>query len=141
MKIYKNIFRLTAATRRAAATTLALAMAASLTLGTLSPVMGDSRAKATKTIGLTEDQKITHLLNRIGFGARPGDVERVRAMGIDKYIDLQLHPDRINDSAVEARLENIESIHMGLAELAEKYPEPGVIARELGLKGEAAAKQ
>ena len=38
---------------------------------------------------------ITHVLNRIGFGARPGDVERVRALGLAKYIDNQLHPDRI----------------------------------------------
>src|SRR6476659_3535259 len=38
---------------------------------------------------------IVHVLNRLGFGAMPGDVERVRRMGLDKYIDQQLRPDAI----------------------------------------------
>src|SRR5690349_22893653 len=127
-----------ARTQRAASRLLAVAMAATLTLGALVPAFGDSKAKATKS-ALTEDQKINHLLNRLGFGPRPGDAERVRAMGIEKFIDQQLHPERLDDAAVEARLKSVESIHMGLSELAEKYPEPGMIARELGLKGKAAA--
>ena len=67
---HKNSLILTTVTRRAASRMLAVAMAATLTLGALSPVFGDAKAKATKTAALTEDQKITHLLNRIGFGAR-----------------------------------------------------------------------
>src|ERR1700751_6104101 len=43
-----------------------------------------------------------HALQRLTFGPRPGDIERVRAMGLDKWIDQQLHPDHIDDSAVEA---------------------------------------
>src|ERR1700751_6321174 len=43
-----------------------------------------------------------HALQRLSFGPRPGDIERVRAMGLDKWIDQQLHPDHIDDSAVEA---------------------------------------
>jgi uncharacterized protein (DUF1800 family) len=135
----KNSLMITVVTRRVAARMLSVAMSATLMLGTLAPVFGDTKAKTTKTAALTEDQKITHLLNRIGFGPRPGDVERVRALGIDKFIDQQLHPERLDDSATEARLKNVESIHMGLTELAEKYPQPGMIARELGLKGKAAA--
>ena len=42
------------------------------------------------------------MLNRLTFGARPGDAEKVRAMGIDKWIDLQLHPERISDPAADA---------------------------------------
>ena len=45
-----------------------------------------------------------HALQRLTFGPRPGDMERVAAMGVDKWIDLQLHPDKIDDSALEARL-------------------------------------
>ena len=52
----------------------------------------------TQPASLTETQRITHLLNRIGFGSRPGDVERVRQIGIDKYIDQQLHPETISDA-------------------------------------------
>src|SRR5205807_5026265 len=106
-KTHKASLILTAATRRAASATLAVAMAAILTFGALAPAFGDNRAKTTKATGLTEDQKITHLLNRIGFGPRPGDVERVRALGIDRFIDQQLHPERLDDAAVEARLKNI----------------------------------
>src|SRR5205809_138622 len=56
---------------------------------------------------LSEDQRILHVLNRLGFGARPGDVERVKAMGIDNYIALQLSPEKIDDSMSEAKLQNL----------------------------------
>ena len=44
-----------------------------------------------------DDKTILHVLNRIGFGARPGDVDRVRQIGLATYIDQQLHPERIAD--------------------------------------------
>ena len=47
---------------------------------------------------LTEDEAIMHALNRLGYGPRPGDVERIRKMGLEKWIDQQLHPDSIDDS-------------------------------------------
>src|ERR1700682_1295984 len=53
---------------------------------------------------LSEDQRILHVLNRLGFGARPGDVERVKAMGIDNYINQQLRPEKIDDSASQANM-------------------------------------
>ena len=53
---------------------------------------------------LTETQQIMHVLNRLGFGPRPGDIERVRAMGIGAYIESQLHPTQIADPAAQARL-------------------------------------
>ena len=39
-----------------------------------------------------DDKTILHVLNRISFGPRPGDVDRVRQMGLETYIDQQLHP-------------------------------------------------
>ena len=80
---------------------------------------------------LTEDQRILHVLNRLGFGARPGDVERVKAMGVDKYIELQLNPDKIDDSASEAKLQNLETLRMSTAELYERYPQPGQLLKQL----------
>ncbi len=115
-------------------------MIASLALGTVTSAFADSKSKATKS-KLTEDQKIIHLLNRTGFGARPGDVERVKRIGIDKYLEQQLHPDRIDDSAVEARLKGFDSLHMTIAEIYEKYPQPNMIARELGLGRKGANQQ
>ena len=74
--------------------------------------------------GMGENQKVLHLLNRLGFGPRPGDIERVREMGIDKYIDQQLHPERIENTAAEARLDAFPSIAMDAGEIARRYPRP-----------------
>src|SRR5213082_3145306 len=80
---------------------------------------------------LSEDQRILHVLNRLGFGARPGDVERVKAMGVDRYIELQLNPEKIDDSVSEAKLQNLETLRMTSAELYEKYPQPGQLLKQL----------
>src|SRR5437764_13939667 len=118
--------------RRAVASMLSLMMLLSGIGSVFAIPSADTKTKSSIK-GLTENQKILHLLNRTGFGARPGDVERVKRMGIDKYLDLQLHPDRIDDSAIEARLKQFDSLNMSLAEINEKYPAPQVIARQLGL--------
>ncbi|HJZ68258.1 MAG TPA: hypothetical protein VKF81_09070, partial [Blastocatellia bacterium] len=80
----RGSFKLRAATRRAASAVLALAIVGALVMSAIMPAVADSKSKATKS-SLTEDQKIIHLLNRIGFGLRPGDVDRVKRMGVDKY--------------------------------------------------------
>jgi uncharacterized protein (DUF1800 family) len=72
---------------------------------------------------------IVHVLNRITFGPRPGDVERVSKIGLDAYVDEQLHPDRIDDAALEARLAAFDTLTMSSAELAERYFEPAMAAR------------
>lgn len=129
----RGSFKLEFATRRAASAVLALAIAGVLALGAIMPVVADTKSKAA-TSGLTADQKIIHLLNRIGYGPRAGDVERVKRMGIDKYIDLQLHPERIDDPTIEAKLANYPSLKMSLTEIQQKYPPPQLLARQLGLK-------
>jgi uncharacterized protein (DUF1800 family) len=120
------------AKRRAAIAVVALMMVSTLTLGAIVPGLADNKSRAASR-GLTEDQRIVHLLNRIGFGPRPGDVERVKRIGIDKFIDQQLHPERLDDSAAEARLKNLGSLNMSVAEIYEKYPAPNQLARELGI--------
>jgi len=90
------------------------------------------KSRVTKAApGLNEDLRILHVLNRLGFGARPGDVERVKALGVDKYIDQQLLPEKIDDSASEARLQNLESLRLTTAELYEKYPQPNQLLQQL----------
>jgi uncharacterized protein (DUF1800 family) len=64
---------------------------------------------------------IVHVLNRIGFGPRPGDVERVRQIGLAAYIDQQLSPAQIPNAALETRLAEFQSLTMDSRELAEKY--------------------
>ncbi len=129
----KGYFKLGFAGRPAASAGLGLAIAGVLTLSAIMPVVADTKSKAATT-SLTADQKIIHLLNRIGYGPRPGEVERVRQMGIDKFIDLQLHPERIDDQSVDAKLANYPSLKMSLAEVQEKYPPPQLFARQLGLR-------
>src|SRR4030095_15925719 len=121
----KSLIYLSTAMRRAAAfLTLAALLSGLLPAG----VSGQRRSAKTK---LNEDQRILHVLNRLGFGARPGDVERVRAMGIENYINQQLFPEKIDDSASEAKLQNLETLRMTTAELYEKYPQPNQLLQQL----------
>ncbi len=129
----RGSFKLGFAMRRAASAALALAITGALALSAIMPAVADTKSKAAGS-SLTADQKIIHLLNRIGYGPRPGDLERVKKMGIDKYIDLQLHPERIDDPAIEAKLANYPSLKMSLTEIQEKYPPPQLLARQLGLR-------
>jgi uncharacterized protein (DUF1800 family) len=55
-------------------------------------------------------QDVTHLLNRIGFGPRPGQAERVRQMGVGKYLEQQLRPEKIDDSSTERQVSSLASI-------------------------------
>jgi len=93
------------------------AIAALLTLAGF--LAGPARAEAPKA--LTPDQKARHLLDRIGFGPRPGDVQRVRAMGLDTYLDRQLHPERIPDVAVERRLAALKTLSTPVEDLTKTY--------------------
>jgi uncharacterized protein (DUF1800 family) len=113
----------------------AMIAVSSLLVSSFAGVISAQNIRSRKTAKLTEDQRILHVLNRLGFGARPGDVERVRAMGIDNYIAQQLYPEKIDDSATEAKLKNLESLRMTTAELYEKYPQPGQLLRQLQQRG------
>src|ERR1700722_12501129 len=91
--------------------------------------------------GLTEDEAIVHVLNRLGFGPRPGDLERVKDMGLEKWIDRQLHPDGIDESALNARLERFPTLKMSSAKLLEEFPEPQVAAHREGITVEEYRKE
>jgi len=82
---------------------------------------------------LTEEEAVLHALNRLAYGPRPGEVERVKQMGLEKWIDRQLHPERIDDSAVQARLEQYPAIRMSTEELLARYPRPQQVAKREGL--------
>jgi uncharacterized protein (DUF1800 family) len=85
-----------------------------------------------KSKSLTEEQKILHIFNRLGFGARPGDVEKAKAVGLNKYIEQQLNPSSINDSVAETKVKDLEVFNMTTAEVFAKYPNPGALLRMLG---------
>ena len=82
---------------------------------------------------LTEDEAVLHALNRLGYGPRPGNLENVRSMGLDKWIEHQLHPDSISDAALDQRLNAYPTLAMTSQELLEKYPPEDQAAKKQGL--------
>lgn len=72
---------------------------------------------------LNKDQRVDHALNRLAFGARPGDLELVKKRGLDRWIDDQLHPERLRNSALLAeRLKTLPTLSLSIAQVAEQYP-------------------
>jgi uncharacterized protein (DUF1800 family) len=76
------------------------------------------------------DERVLHALDRLTFGPRPGEVEEVKAMGLDTWITQQLHPAAIDDTAVEKRLEQFPAMHLSEEDLTRKYP-PGSVIRQV----------
>lgn len=95
-------------------------------------------AEADSKKALSENQKALHVLNRLGFGARPGDLEKVKAMGVQKYMEQQLNPASLDDSVAEKKVSGLEVFNMSTAQVFAKYPNPGALLRALeGNKGNA----
>ncbi len=77
---------------------------------------------------LSKDDQILHALDRLTFGPRPGDIDRVKRMGLKKWMNQQLHPDRMDENPVlEARLQALESLRMTPLEAVQHYPTPQMI--------------
>jgi uncharacterized protein (DUF1800 family) len=70
---------------------------------------------------LPADQQIIQALNRLTFGARPGDAQKVRAIGLDKWIDQQLHPDKVNDDAMNAFVSRYSALNQDQNDLLRQY--------------------
>src|SRR5437660_4856772 len=90
----------------------------------------DPSLKGLPISELTADEAILHALNRLAYGPRPGDVERVRQMGLAKWIEQQLNPNSIDDKGVEARLEDYPTLRMSTAKLIVEYPQPKPAVRQ-----------
>ena len=75
-----------------------------LSLVSAVPHLLASKKDKVSDASANEQKRALQALNRLTFGPRPGDVQQVVAMGVDRWIDLQLHPEKISDSAVENRL-------------------------------------
>jgi hypothetical protein len=80
------------------------------------------KEKKAADSAMTERQRAEHALNRLTFGPRPGDVDRVMAMGVDKWIDQQLHPEKIDDSALEVRLASLRTLDMSAQQMVTAFP-------------------
>jgi len=74
---------------------------------------------------MTGDQKILHALNRLTFGPRGSDVDQIRRMGLQAWIDRQLHPQSIPENpALEAKLAPLDTLRMSSREMVHQYPPP-----------------
>src|SRR5258708_210943 len=107
-----------------------LSLSVEFPAGAAIPAAKDKKPKldpSLKGLPITElnaDEAILHALNRLAYGPRPGDVERVRQMGLAKWIDQQLNPNSIDDKALEARLQDYPTLHLSTAKLIDEYPQP-----------------
>jgi uncharacterized protein (DUF1800 family) len=113
------------------------ALIAALAVGSLT----GSTATAERASGVPakpDDRTIVHVLNRLGFGAAPGDIDRVRRIGLQQYIDQQLDPSRIADEKLQARLAPFTTLTMTTSELASEYFAPAQMARREAQRKQAA---
>jgi hypothetical protein len=77
---------------------------------------------------IPKEPRVDQALNRLTFGARPGDAERVRSMGLKKWIDLQLHPNRIAENPVLLdKLKELDSLSMTSRQMVQSYPAPQMV--------------
>ena len=102
---------------------------------------GDPALKGLPISELTPDEAILHALNRFAYGPRPGDVERVRQMGLAKWIDQQLNPNSIDDRALDARLTDYPTLRMSTAKLIDEYPQPKQVEKQAEKQAQAQAQQ
>jgi uncharacterized protein (DUF1800 family) len=89
------------------------------------PAWHTKRAPAVQP--LTEEERATQALNRLTFGPRPGDLQRVEALGVKKWIEMQLNPEPIDDSLLEARLQSFPAMHLSQQDLLQAFPSAAVI--------------
>ena len=101
-----------------------------LAVAVVAPLAAAKKKAVGSSIAMDERKHAVHALNRLAFGPRPGEVERVEAMGVDRWIEQQLHPDKIDDSALEARLAPFRTLRMSTREIVENFP-PNLVIKQV----------
>src|SRR5213080_1325900 len=81
-----------------------------------------------KQSAMTADQRIAHVLSRLTYGARPGDFERVKATGVEAFINQQLDPDSIGNPTVIGKLRRLPTLGMATPVIIEQYTPPKPVA-------------
>ncbi len=121
------------ARHRAVVVAMAVALA-----GAAAPVVTHGQSPSPTD---AERAAVTHLLERATFGARAADVDLVLSMGADRWVERQLRPHRIDDSALEGRLEAYPAASMTQSELVAAYPPPRVLRERFGNPDSLTASQ
>ena len=81
-----------------------------------------AKSKSKESNAAEEHRRAVHALDRLTFGPRPGDAQTVAAMGVDKWIDLQLHPDKIDNRSMQQRLAQFRTLQMTSREMVMEFP-------------------
>ena len=105
------------------------------------PVPAAPAVSSAPTSAPTSDAAITHLLSRITFGPRPGDLERVRSIGGPAYLEQQLHPARIDYAPAAEVVGALPTLSLSIAELLQQYPRPDPALRDRARAGEMSQQE
>jgi uncharacterized protein (DUF1800 family) len=88
-----------------------------------------------------DDRAILHAVGRLTYGPRPGDVERVRAVGLRAWVERQLRPETIDDTETDRALAELASLRMSIPEALREYPRPDPQLRQKIQKGELTRRE
>ena len=105
-----------------------------LSLACAVPELGARKKDKPADSSAAQQKRAVHALNRLTFGPRPEDVPQVMAIGVEKWIDLQLHPEKITDGALDARLASLRTVHMSSNAIAEEFPDQQMILQVINGK-------
>jgi len=83
--------------------------------------------KRTSTPKLTDEQRALHALNRLTFGPRPGDLQKVMDMDVDDWTEQQLHPEETSDSLLDGKLGPFRTLRMSTRDLVQTFPNNNLI--------------
>jgi uncharacterized protein (DUF1800 family) len=103
-------------------TPTSILLASALAVGSIGLAAAPSSGAGTPPMAASE--QALHVLNRLGFGPRPGDVDRVLELGVPEWIARQLEPASIPDDAAAAALKQFPTLSMTAAELVQKFELP-----------------
>ena len=82
---------------------------------------------ATPTSKLTDEQRALHVLNRLTFGPRPGDLQKVMDTDVDDWVEQQLHPEEISDSVLDGKLGPFRTLRMSTRDLVQTFPNNNLV--------------
>ena len=106
------------------------------------PVVGAQHAAPLQSPGgraLTPRDSAAHALNRLAYGPRPGEIERVARAGVLRWIDAQLTPDKIDDNDLARREREFAVLEYDRGDLATLYAEVQRARQERKRMGDTAA--
>jgi uncharacterized protein (DUF1800 family) len=102
---------------------------------------GDRGDVSSPRLSSSLDAALAHVLRRVTYGPRPGDLERVKAVGLATWLERQVQPERIDDSAVERGLATLPTLGMSIGELQRAYPRPDPELRQKLARGDMSPRE